>query len=74
LSYEADIEQNPLAAYSKVCSFLHLPEERVTVTRTRTNPYPMREMVENWSDIVKVLSGTPYEWMLEDPWEGYSDH
>lgn len=66
ISFERDIEASgPEVAFRKVCDFLDLPLAQVEVKDQRLNPYTMKEIVENWSEVAGVLSGTKYEWMLE---------
>ncbi|MFC1479786.1 hypothetical protein ACFL6F_04230 [Planctomycetota bacterium] len=66
LTYEDDIQDDPEKAYRRVCGFLDLKPKKVSVGLSRTNPFPIREMVTNIEEIEELLSGTPYEWMLKD--------
>lgn len=66
LTYEDDIEQDPLVAYDKVCAFLGVKAPQVKVRLGRTNPFPMRQMIQNFDEVADVLRGTRHEWMLED--------
>ena len=66
LTYEDDIQDDPRVAYSRICNFLGLPPEDSTVELSRTNPFPIREMVENFQELEQTLQGTPYEWMIDD--------
>ena len=65
LSYEDDILENPLHGYRRLCMFLDLPSENVSVKLGKMNPFPLSEIVENFQNIIDTLSGTPYEWMLK---------
>lgn len=65
LIYEADIENDPYIAYRRVCSFLGLEEKATELTLSRTNPFPVADMLDNYDQIVQILRGTKYEWMLD---------
>ena len=66
LTYEDDIQEDPKKAYQRVCEFLGIAHNDVSVKLSRTNPFPIREMVTNFEEVEKLLSGTPFEWMLKD--------
>ena len=66
LTYEEDVRENPRTAYLRICGFLGLQPENTAVTLSRTNPFPLGEMIENIDEVEAVLRGTPYEWMLND--------
>jgi len=66
LSYEEHIQNNPIVAYEKCCDFLNLKPKQVKVSLSRTNPYPVREMIENIEEVERVLKDSPYMWMLEE--------
>jgi len=63
LSYEDDIEEDPLVAYRKVCRHLGLEPGAPEVRFHRTTPQPLAEVVSTLDDIRRALAGTPYEWM-----------
>jgi len=65
LTYEDDVLPDPRIGYSKICAFLDIPTRDVAVRFSRTNPYPIAEMVENFDDVAGALAGTPHEWMLD---------
>ena len=65
LVYEEDIEQDPRAAYRKVCAFIGEAMPPVNVRLDRTTPFPLREIIENYSEVAACLRGTPYEWMID---------
>ena len=65
LTYERDIQGDPLEAYRKVCRFLDLPAPAVSVNFYRTNAVPLQDMVENFDEIRACLAGTEFEWMLD---------
>ena len=66
LGYEEHIGADPTVAYRAVCNFLDLPATPVPVRLKKTNPFPLSESVQNWDEVVDVLSGTEYAWMLTD--------
>jgi LPS sulfotransferase NodH len=65
LSYEEHISDDPGVAYRAVCAFLGLEPRPVRPTLTKTNPFPLRDIVSNWDEVAAVLAGTPYAWMLD---------
>lgn len=65
LSYEDDILTDPRIAYEKICDFFGVQSQKPDVRLSRTNPFTLQEMIENFEDVEMVLSGTKYEWMLE---------
>jgi hypothetical protein len=64
LEYENDIMNNPLIAYKKVCNYLQVNEEDVCIRLKKTNPFSVKDSVENFEDLENELVGTQYEWML----------
>jgi hypothetical protein len=66
LTYEEDVKEDPQRAYKKICEHLDLPACRTTVGFSRTNPYPLPELIENFDEIKSVLCGSDFEWMLEE--------
>ena len=66
LSYERDIEQNPLKAYSKYCDFVIVPEVQAKVELVKTNSGTLKSLIVNYSEVYEHLNGTEYAWMLND--------
>ena len=66
LSYEDHIACDPGTAYGLACDFLGVEQKPVKIRLGRTNPFPLRDMISNFEDVERVLTGTPYEWMLHD--------
>lgn len=66
ITYEDDIEKNPIMAYNKVCDFLDLPYEKPEIKLRPTNPFSYKEIIENFQDIEIALQNTKYAWMLND--------
>lgn len=65
LSYEEDIEANPLIGYSKVAKYLSLENFKPSIRLSKTNPYKLFEVVENIDEIRIYLKNTDYAWMLD---------
>ena len=66
LSYEEHIQEDPIVAYKKICEFLDLKPIPVKVRLSRTNPFPVREMIENIDEVESVLKDSPYMWMINE--------
>lgn len=66
LTFEDDVEQDPAVAYGRICEFLGMEPEDVTVRYARTNPWPLHSLVKNYEDIRSCLEGTDYAWMTRD--------
>jgi len=64
LSYEDDIQEDPRIGYQKICDFIGLKSKEVSVKLSRTNPFPVKDMIKNFNEVEAVLKGTVYEWML----------
>lgn len=63
LNYEKDIEENPKAAYQMVCDFLGVKMEEATINYKKTNPFHVKNLIENFEEIKHALKGSKYEWM-----------
>lgn len=66
LSYEDHIEADPRVAYRMACDFLAITPKDVAIRYSKTNPYPLRELIRNFEDFAESLRNTRFEWMLED--------
>ena len=66
LTYEDDIQDDPKVGYRQICDFIGLTPKDVKIELSRTNPFPVREMIENFEEVESLLKGTEYEWMLYD--------
>jgi hypothetical protein len=64
LTYEGDLAASPEQTYRRVCDFAGLGYHQVTVPFGKTNPFKLRDIVINFSDVERVLRGTSFEWML----------
>lgn len=68
LNYESDIETDPLIALRKVTDFLELPPlGNPSINLKRANPFPLRDFVEDFEQVITVLQGTPYEHLAHTP-------
>lgn len=67
LTYEDDIEADPEVAYRKVCDFLGFNPVPTAVRLGRTTPFALHDVLENYDEVAAALSGTEFEWMLEQP-------
>ncbi len=66
LTYEDDILHNPYVAYQKIIDFIGLDSFKPQITLKKQNPFSLTEMIENYDEVKKTLTGTKYEWMLEE--------
>lgn len=65
LTYEADIFHDPGIAYTKICSLLGIvPEQSPEIRYGKTNPFPVNQMLSNFSEVERALRDTRFEWML----------
>lgn len=65
LTYEDDIEQDPLVAYRRVCAYLGQAPEAPEVRFTRTTAQPLAEIVTTLAAVRQALAGTEYAWMAD---------
>ena len=63
LIYEYDIQDNPVAAYNKICDFLAIEPVPVEIRHKRTNPFKMSDVIQNLEEVKDELRNTKYEWM-----------
>ena len=63
LTYEDDIEQDPQKAYRNICKFVNMEATNASVTLSKTNPFPLKDIIENFAEVKAALHNTPYEWM-----------
>ena len=64
LVYEDHVEQDPRVAYSMLCEHLDLPAHEIAPKLVKENPFPVKDMLENYDEVAETLRGTAYEWML----------
>ena len=36
---------------------------KASVTLSKTNPFPLKDVIENFAEVKATLHNTPYEWM-----------
>jgi hypothetical protein len=65
LNYEDDIEKNPINAYEKICDFIGVKKIKPTISLSKTTPFPVRDLIENYDDVVNCLNCSSHGWMLE---------
>ena len=66
VSYENDIKDNPQVAYQRCCKFLGVEKTAAKVQFSRTNPFPVHQLLENPDEVREALEGTIYEWMIDE--------
>ncbi|MDV3353315.1 hypothetical protein QGP82_31870 [Leptothoe sp. LEGE 181152] len=65
LNFEDDIAENPNNAYLQVCDFLNIEPEETPVRLSRTNPFPLSEIIINYGEVKEYLKDTEYAWMCD---------
>ena len=63
LTYEDDIEQYPQSAYHSICEFVNMEATKASVILSKINPFPLKDIIENFAEVKAALHNTPYEWM-----------
>ena len=66
LTYEDHILHDPVKGYRQACEFLEVTPREVTIERSRMNPFPVKDMIQNFAEVEAHLRDTDYEWMLYD--------
>jgi len=66
LYYEDDVSSSPAIGYQKICAYLGIPHIHNTISLLKTNPYPIKEILLNFSEVEAALKDTRFEWMLYD--------
>ena len=64
LTYEDDIENDPLKAYSKICEYIGVRTTKPTISLSKTTPFSIRDLIENFDEVASCLANTTHEWML----------
>jgi LPS sulfotransferase NodH len=65
LSYEDDIEKNPMDAYTKICDFINVAKSDVVVKQVKIGTTLLLDQISNPEDTINHLNDTPYAWMLK---------
>jgi hypothetical protein len=58
--------RDPRRGYRKICRFLGVQCVELPVRHERTTPQPLSQIIQNYADLEYALSGTEFEWMLEE--------
>ena len=66
LTYEEDVLTDPMLANKKILDFLGLKNTNASVRFSKTNAFPIGQMISNMEEVSEHLSGTNYSWMLEN--------
>lgn len=67
ISYEDDmISGSMYQLVSKLCDFLEIENIDASLENSRTNPFPIKDILINFKAVQDHLSGTKYEWMIYD--------
>ena len=64
LSYEAEIEPDPILAYTKVCDFIGIESAPVSLQCQKIDPYHLCDVISNFDEVVNALRNTQWAWML----------
>jgi len=65
VSYEALTGDNSALVYDALLDYLEVDHLPLTSKLVKRNPYPLHELIENYDEVAKALSGTVYSWMLD---------
>lgn len=66
LSYENDIQNDPIKALNKVTAFLDLPRIRNPIVNLKqSTPFPLKDFVEDFDLVTDMLKGTSFEHMTK---------
>lgn len=57
---------DPLTGYRAVLDFVGLDCHEAQVHFGKTNPFALRDMLENFDEVASALAGTEYEWMAHE--------
>jgi hypothetical protein len=57
--------KNPINAYEKICDFIGVKKIKPTISLSKTTPFPVRDLIENYDDVVNCLNCSSHGWMLE---------
>lgn len=66
LTYEEDVQEDPRVGYRRICEYTGMRSKDISAQLSRTNPFPVKDMIANFEEVEAVLKGTDYQWMLYD--------
>ena len=66
LTYEDDIEEDPMNAYEKICDFIGVKKLKPIISLAKTTPFPIKDLVSNYDEVANYLKFSSHEWMLEN--------
>lgn len=66
LTYENHVRENPERAYKIICDKVGLDYYPVKVRLGKTTPFLIKEIVGNYDELNRYLTGSKFEWMLKD--------
>lgn len=66
LTFEKDVAPDPRVACRRVCAHLGVVPGEAEVALGRTNPFPLRELIENFDEVEAHLAGTRFAWMTRE--------
>ena len=64
LSYVNELLNDITLGYNKVCKYLNIIPDKISITTKRTNPFSLKEILINYNEVERHLHNTIYEWML----------
>ncbi len=66
ISFEEDVEQNPLVAYNKICNFLGIIPQNPQINFQKTTPFKMSQIVTNIHEVEDYLKDTTFHFMTKE--------
>jgi len=67
IEYERDIDHRGAeAAYTDICDFLGIERGEVRIQNRKMNPFPLEDVLANYTDVQQALAQTKFAWMSED--------
>ena len=66
VSYEQDVKADPRIAFQKINQLVKIGSVTPEINLRPTNPFRLKQMIENYDEVREALDGTRYEWMLDD--------
>jgi LPS sulfotransferase NodH len=66
ISFEEDIERNPIEAYNKICNYLGIKPLTPQINYQKTTPFNIAQIVTNINDVEAYLKDTPFYFMTKD--------